>query len=72
MIERLWTDRQDIVDIAVAAMPGAPAAALAALGRERLRRQAREWAKRTVLAIRSPARAVRTLRAGGTASISES
>ena len=72
MIERLWTDRQDIVDIAVAAMPGAPAAALAALGRERLRRQAREWAKRTVLAIRSPVRAVRTLRAGGTASISES
>lgn len=69
MIERLWADRQDVVDIAVAALPDAPNAALAALGRERLRRQAREWAKRTVHAIRRPARP--PLRSGGTASISE-
>lgn len=53
MIENLWADRQDIVDLAVAAHPGSPAAAQGALGRERLRLQARAWVKRAVHAIRA-------------------
>ena len=71
MIERLWTDRQDIVDVVIAARPGSPAAAQAALGRERLFRQARAWAKRTVHAVRMPRRPATDLRAREDASISE-
>lgn len=57
MIERLWSERQDMVDIAIAATPGMPTLFAQVLRRERLRRQAREWAKKMVIAARKQAKA---------------
>ncbi len=48
MIERIWQERQEMVDLAVAVKPGAQSGAQGALRRERFRRRAREWAKRLV------------------------
>ena len=48
MIERIWQERQEMADIAIATMPGTQGGAVGTLRRERFRRQAREWAKRIV------------------------
>lgn len=60
MIEKLWSAREDLVDVVVAASPGEGGAA-GALARERLRRRAREWAKGIVRTVRSKGRAGRPL-----------
>ena len=64
MIDRLWPDRQELVDFAIAVSPEAGHAAGRAMRRERLRRAVRETLKRLLRRNPKPSSPTPTLLAG--------
>jgi CelD/BcsL family acetyltransferase involved in cellulose biosynthesis len=52
MIDRLWTERMRVVDLVIGTTPERASAAGLIVRRERLRRAARDWAKRAYKALR--------------------